>query len=94
MPYCEKCGLNGSTVDRIIEIVLLYKLVEKIVIFGSRATGNFNETSDIDVAIFSKGWTSTDINIVKDRLENVKIYKYPRCPIKLQLPFPFPVILA
>lgn len=53
----------------IIKLILGRKRVEKIVIFGSRANGNGEVTSDIDIAIFGKSWTDTDINMVKNRME-------------------------
>lgn len=66
-------ALNKVILDKIIKIILSHKSVEKIAIFGSRATNSFKETSDIDVTIFAKGWSDKDVNIVKDALEeNIK----------------------
>jgi uncharacterized protein len=53
----------------IIKIILERKRVEKIMIFGSRANGNGSTASDIDIAIFGESWTDTDINMVKNRME-------------------------
>ncbi len=72
--------VNKELQKNIIEVVLKYKQPEKIVIFGSRAQGNFQETSDIDIAIFGKKWADKDINIVKFNLdENIKT------PLKIDL---------
>lgn len=69
----ELNGLNPELCKQLIKEILSYKNVEKIVIYGSRATNQFRKTSDIDVAIFAKDWTSRDINITKDKLEeNIK----------------------
>jgi len=66
-------GLNEKLLSQIVELILKYKKPEKIVIFGSRANDNFKETSDIDIAIFSKDWTDKDINLVKHTLnETIK----------------------
>jgi predicted nucleotidyltransferase len=62
-------GLEQGLLEEIIEIVLRRKKAEKIVIFGSRATGDNSMTSDIDIAIFGKEWSDTDISVVKDELE-------------------------
>lgn len=62
-------NLDREILDHIVEIVLSHKRVEKIVIFGSRATEEFNRTSDIDIAIFGRNWSGKDINLVKDELE-------------------------
>lgn len=63
-------SLDKLTISAVVKIITEFKDVEKIVIFGSRAKGNSSRVSDIDIAIFSKEWTSTDINLAKDRLEN------------------------
>lgn len=62
-------GLNEKLLSQIAELILKYKKLEKIVIFGSRANDNFKDTSDIDIAIFGKDWTDKDINIVKHNLD-------------------------
>lgn len=67
-------GLNKALISQIIKQIRKYKEPERIVIFGSRAKGDFKNTSDIDIAIFAKNWTDRDINIVKHNLnEFVKI---------------------
>ena len=65
--------LAKGLTKHIINEILLYKKPEKVMIFGSRATGHAQETSDIDIAVFGKNWTDRDINLVRHRLdENVK----------------------
>jgi len=61
--------LNIALQNQIVTVITNYKPVEKIVLFGSRCSSKHNKTSDIDLAIYSKDWISTDINIVHDRLE-------------------------
>lgn len=63
-----KISVPKEISDKIIELILKYKAPEKIVIFGSRVSGNFKDTSDIDIAIFGRGWTDTDINLVRHSL--------------------------
>lgn len=59
--------------EQIVGIIVRYKKPQKVVLYGSRARGIFKESSDIDIAIFGKDWTSTDINLVKHELdESVK----------------------
>lgn len=66
--------------DEIINCIRKRKEIEKIVLFGSRARDDFKESSDIDIAVFGKSWTDTDINITKDELEqNINI------PLKFDL---------
>ncbi|MDP2923369.1 MAG: nucleotidyltransferase domain-containing protein [Candidatus Omnitrophota bacterium] len=78
-----KTGANGLKKElekEIVAIILSYKKVEKIVLFGSRAKDNFNQVSDIDLAIFARDWSSKDIAVVKDKLnESLKT------PLKLDI---------
>jgi len=62
-------GLSEAIIKQIVDLVTAYKPPEKIVIFGSRAHGDFKTSSDIDIAIFAKTYDSRDINLIKDRLE-------------------------
>ena len=64
-------GLEDKLLNQIVSIILEYKNAEKIVIFGSRAKGIFSKTSDIDLAIFGKDWTDRDINLIKNKLEEL-----------------------
>jgi len=61
--------LKKALQKQITEVITSYKSVDKIVIFGSRCGSSYKKSSDIDVAIYSQDWTSTDINIVHDKLE-------------------------
>jgi predicted nucleotidyltransferase len=46
-----KFGLSDEDIDSINDIFKNY-LIEKAVIFGSRAKGNYKDGSDIDIALF------------------------------------------
>ncbi|MBL7073118.1 MAG: nucleotidyltransferase domain-containing protein [Candidatus Omnitrophica bacterium] len=73
--------LSKKIISQIVDLILTRdKGIEKIVIFGSRATGEFKNTSDIDIAIFGKDWTDTDINIVKHNLE-----EFIKTPLKFDV---------
>lgn len=45
----EKTGINSIVIEEIIELAQKYN-VEKVILFGSRARGDFKERSDIDLA--------------------------------------------
>jgi len=65
----KNLDLQKSLLKKIIDTILQHKPVDKIVLFGSRAQHRNHKASDIDIAVFSSEWTSTDINIVHDQLE-------------------------
>jgi len=47
-----KFGLNESTIERIRAVFATYPQVEKAVLYGSRAKGNYRNGSDIDLTLF------------------------------------------
>ena len=47
-------GIYQSTVELLISIFKKYEKIEKVVIYGSRAKGNYREGSDIDLTIFGE----------------------------------------
>jgi predicted nucleotidyltransferase len=54
-------GLNEREISNIIKASEGLPEIEEVVIFGSRAKGNFKKASDIDLAI--KGKRATDITV-------------------------------
>ena len=46
-------GISTEMVDRIIKNIRLNNKVREIILFGSRAKGNFKKGSDIDIAIIA-----------------------------------------
>ena len=64
-------GLHESIIVQIQDIIISHKPVDKIILFGSRATDDYKKTSDIDIAIFSKEWSDRDLNIIKHTLEEI-----------------------
>jgi len=69
----KNSSFDKKILEQIVKMIIEHKKPEKVLIYGSRARGVFKEISDIDIAIFSKDWTSTDINLIKHQLdENIK----------------------
>jgi len=53
-------GLRERDLTILIEVLQHYRAIEKAVIFGSRAKNTFRRASDIDLAIYAPGMTSTE----------------------------------
>ena len=53
-----KFGLKPETIDKINSVFIKYPEVEKVIIYGSRAKGNYRNGSDIDITL--KGENLTD----------------------------------
>jgi len=58
-------GLDKKLIDQILSLILRYTTPKKVILFGSRARGDFKETSDIDIAIDSE----EDIDFIKEILD-------------------------
>lgn len=52
-------GLKSEVIEEIVKIISHYPEVEKAVIFGSRARGDYRKASDIDIALFGDTLTFT-----------------------------------
>jgi len=45
-------GLSDNVIEMIVKAVLDFDRIERVVIFGSRAIGNYKNGSDVDMAVF------------------------------------------
>ena len=64
-----KFGLPDTTLSAIRNVFAHYKKAEKVILFGSRAKGNFKPGSDIDLAIDGKDLSIDDILALKISLD-------------------------
>jgi predicted nucleotidyltransferase len=48
-------GLQESIIKEIIAAARKYKTVQRVVLFGSRARGDYRDTSDIDLGLYMDG---------------------------------------
>ncbi len=55
----DKFGLKPQIIEDIKDILKKYPEVEKAVIFGSRARGNYRKGSDIDITLFGDKLTNS-----------------------------------
>lgn len=44
-------GLSNSDIEHIIDVIRVHPEIKEVLIFGSRAKGNYKVSSDIDLAI-------------------------------------------
>ncbi len=47
-------GLKKETINKIKQVFSKNKLIEKVIIYGSRAKGNYRKGSDIDITLIGK----------------------------------------
>lgn len=67
----ETSGLSEATQLQLIEILQRHPLIEKVVIYGSRAMGNFKPGSDIDLTIIGEELGLKDLLKIQSDLDDL-----------------------
>ena len=61
------CGLLDRDIKYIRKALEKYDEIEKAVIFGSRAMGNYKKGSDVDIAIIGKDVSRSIVYKIEDK---------------------------
>jgi predicted nucleotidyltransferase len=69
-------GLSQNHIDQICEKMAVFKEIEEVLIFGSRAMGNYKKGSDNDLALKGKGVTTSTANKLKLELSEKTTMPY------------------
>jgi predicted nucleotidyltransferase len=69
----RKFGLLASDIDKIVSIFESNHKIEKVILFGSRAKGNFKPGSDIDITIQGSDLKLDDILIAKVKVDELSL---------------------
>jgi len=64
-------GLSPSTIEKIKAVFVNHPEVEQVVLYGSRAKGNYRPGSDIDLAILGEGVTLTQLLKIENELDEL-----------------------
>ena len=67
-----KFGLSKETTQKINAIFEKYSEIEKVVVYGSRAKGNYREGSDIDITLMGNKLTHSLLLKIIGELEELK----------------------
>ncbi len=67
MPF----GLNSHTVDNINLVFAKYPEIEKVMIYGSRAKGNYTNGSDIDLTVIGNDISLSLLNKIENDLDDL-----------------------
>ena len=66
-----KYGLNQTTIDKISSVFSVHPGVEQVILYGSRAKGNFRNGSDIDLTIKGKSITHSELLKIETELDDL-----------------------
>ena len=66
-------GLSPATIQKIQSVFKNHRQVERVVIYGSRAKGNYSPGSDIDLVMMGSGLKIQDILDIRVELEELNL---------------------
>ena len=69
----EFFGIKQDTINAISEIIYSNTKVKEIIIFGSRAKGNYKKGSDIDLAIIADDLSLSELLEIKSKINDLPI---------------------
>ena len=61
----EETGIDGEVLREVCDLAEKYH-IQKVILFGSRARGDFKRTSDIDLAVKGGDFTRFSIDVNED----------------------------
>jgi predicted nucleotidyltransferase len=64
-------GLTAQTVENISGVLARHAQVQKAVLYGSRAKGNYKNGSDIDLTLFGDGLTRDELFAMVEELDDL-----------------------
>ena len=70
MKLSETLGLKESELEEIVNTLASFENVERAIVYGSRAKGNYKTFSYIDLTLYGSALTHTDILCIADRFED------------------------
>lgn len=64
-------GLNETTMNKIDSVFKEFPEIEKVLLYGSRAIGNFKNGSDIDLTFYGKNLDLKFISTVENKIDDL-----------------------
>lgn len=66
-----KFGLDDRDINKIQFVFRNYSNIEKAIIYGSRAMGNYRNGSDIDIALIAKEISLEELNKIENEIDDL-----------------------
>lgn len=68
-----RLGLSSATLDKLLSVFKNHAAIEQVVIFGSRAKGNYRHGSDIDLAIKGRKITFSQLMQLENEIDDLNM---------------------
>ncbi|KYO64117.1 nucleotidyltransferase domain-containing protein [Thermovenabulum gondwanense] len=63
--------MDDKILKELSKIFNKYCSVQKVFLFGSRARGDYKNTSDVDIAVFSENISDREFNLLVDEINEI-----------------------
>jgi uncharacterized protein len=70
-PTVSKFGLKASTIEKIVTLLRQFPEIDRAVLYGSRAKGNYRPGSDIDLTLIGDGITHQHLTRLAGQLDDL-----------------------
>lgn len=67
----ENFGLSDASIKKLLSVLGKKSSIQKAIIYGSRAIGNFRESSDIDMTLFGESLVEKDLFVLLDEIDDL-----------------------
>jgi len=67
----KQFGLKPEQIEAICQCFAQYPAIEQVILYGSRAKGNFKNGSDIDLTIIDSGITFAELLQLENKLDDL-----------------------
>jgi predicted nucleotidyltransferase len=70
-------GLSIEDIDKIKNLFKQFEFIDKVILYGSRAKGNYRPSSDIDITLFGKNLTLSELQLIENEIDDLLLpYKF------------------
>lgn len=73
MSVANPFGLPPATLDKLISVFVLHPAIESVLIYGSRAKGNYRPGSDIDLTIKCAAIPFAEFMQIEDQIDDLML---------------------
>ncbi|MCM3586956.1 nucleotidyltransferase domain-containing protein [Mesobacillus maritimus] len=79
--YWNTTGISSRFIRELQRYCLMSDQIEKVLLFGSRARGDYHRASDIDLAVFTSNSSPTEQNLIVQTIQELPT------PLKIDVVF-------